>query len=311
VRAVSIYSSFMILTSLLTAMSFAQAASINVGVSYLITSGVFAGFAIFADSGTSGIRLMFFSIVAQVVATSYMALALARRAMLRSVTNFGEKLRHLFTVSGGEAKTLFVYGVKQILVVSIMTFAQWFIQRKIIFGTGGTSDNAIYSVGNQIFNITTFIPAILTPLLVTRLAAAGQDTGVRRRICLSSLRLFAAIAAGVCVAVYVGLKLGVPYLPRRYADAAETGTIASMAASFVILKLPFSLFFLSELKASREIISGAAGASSMIAATSLIAHLTPNQGTIIRLLGCAVQAVLVTAMFLVETRQRAPAPLRT
>ena len=311
IRAVSLYSSFMILTQLLTAMSFAQAASINVGVSYLLTSLIFALFAIFADSRTTGIRLMLFANVAQIVATSFMALALARKALRQSFALTGRNFRQAIGVSRTEAKTLFVYGVKQILVVSIVNFAQWFIQRKIIYGTGGTSDNAIYSVGNQIFNITTFIPSILTPILITRLASAGTDMALRRRICLSSLRLFSAIAVCVCIAVFVGLKFGVPYLPPRYAAATVTGTIASIAASFVILKLPFSLYFLSELKASREIISGAAGALVMIVATAVAIHLTPNEGTVIRLSGVAVQGVLLAGMFLVETRRIAAAAIRT
>jgi hypothetical protein len=301
----------MILTSLLTAMSFAQSASINVGIAYLLTSLVFASFAICADPGTSGIRLMLFANVAQIISTSFMALALARRALPWSARDIGPTLRQTFAAARTEVKALFVYGIKQILVVSIVTFAQWFIQRKIIHGAGGTADNAIYSVGNQIFNITTFIPSILTPLLVTRLASAGTDMGLRRQICLSSLRLYAAIAVGACLMVFVGLTLGVPYLPRRYADATTTGTIASMAAAFVILKWPFSLFFLSELKASREIISGATGALFMIVATSVVADLTPNQGTVIRLLGCALQGILLTGMFLIETRRRAAMPVST
>src|ERR1700722_10496429 len=78
VVAVCIYSSFMIFTSLLTAMSFALSASINVGVSYILTSSLFAAFAIFADKRASGIGLMFFSVVALVIAVSYMATALSR-----------------------------------------------------------------------------------------------------------------------------------------------------------------------------------------------------------------------------------------
>ena len=311
VRAVSLYASFMILTSLLSAMSFAQSASINVGIAYLLTSLVFTSFAIFAATGTSGSQLMFFANVAQIISTAFMALALARRALLRSGRDISQKLRQTLAAARIEVKSLFVYGVKQILVVSIVTFAQWYIQRKIIHGAGGTADNAIYSVGNQIFNITTFIPSILTPLLVTRLASAGSDMSLRRQICLSSLRLYAAIAVGACLAVFVGLTLGVPYLPRRYADATTTGTIASMAAAFVILKWPFSVFFLSELKASREIISGAAGALFMIVATSVVANLSPNQGTVIRLLGCALQAILLTGMFLIETRRQMTVPVRT
>ena len=111
--------------------------------------------------------------------------------------------------------------------------------------------------------------------------------------------------------VFVGLTLGVPYLPRRYADATTTGTLASMAAAFVILKWPFSLYFLSELKASREIISGAAGALFMIVATSVVANLSPNQGTVIRLLGCALQSILLAGMFILETRRQTTVPVRT
>jgi hypothetical protein len=148
----------------------------------------------------------------------------------------------------------------------------------------------------------TFIPLIITPIIITRLAAAGDDLARRRRISLSSLKLFSGIAAVACVAVFVGLRIGIPFLPPRYAAAELTGLIASFAAAFQIMKSPFSLFFLAELKASREIVSATAGAVFMIVATATYAQLTPNQGTTIRLLGCALQGVLLAAMFFVETR---------
>ena len=304
VIAVCIYSSFMILTSLLTAMSFALSASINVGVCYILTSSVFAAFAIFADTRTSGIRLMFFSVVAQVIAVSYMAIALARLAKSWKLRGRFELIRTLLRAAKTEVTTLFLYGAKQILVVSTVTFSQWLIQRKIVYGDGGASENAIYSVGNQIFNMMTFIPLIITPIIITRLAAAGDDLARRRHISLASLKLFSAIAAIACVAVFIGLRVGIPFLPPRYAAAEVTGLIASFAAAFQILKSPFSLFFLSELKASREIASATAGAVFMIVATATYDQLTPNQGTTIRLLGCALQAALLAAMFLVETRRR-------
>jgi len=197
------------------------------------------------------------------------------------------------------------------VAVSIVTFSLWFIQRKIVYGAGGTSENAIYSVGNQIFNIMTYIPTLLTPLLITRLAGAGADIGVRRRICLSSLRVFAAIAGCACVGVFVGLRLAIAFLPPRYAAATETGLIASLAASFQIMKAPFSVFFLSQIKASREIASGMGGALFMIVATSLCTHLSPNEGTLIRLLGCAIQGALLAGMFLLETRPGAQEAVRT
>jgi hypothetical protein len=120
------------------------------------------------------------------------------------------------------------------------------------------------------------------------------------------LKLFAGIAAVACVAVFVGLHIGIPFLPPRYAAAEVTGLIASFAAAFQILKSPFSLFFLAELKASPEIISATAGAIFMIVATATYAQLTPNQGTTIRLLGCALQALLLASMFFVETRRARP-----
>jgi O-antigen/teichoic acid export membrane protein len=302
VIAVCIYSSFMILMSLLTAMAFALSASSNVGVAYILTSALFAAFAIFADTRTSGIGLMFFAVVAQVIAVSYMAIALARLAKSRPLRSGYELIRVSLPAAKTEVRTLFLYGAKQILVVSTVTFSQWLIQRKIVYGEGGASENAIYSVGNQIFNMMTFIPLIITPIIITRLAAAGDDLARRRRISLSSLKLFSGIAAVACVAVFVGLRIGIPFLPPRYAAAELTGLIASFAAAFQIMKSPFSLFFLAELKASREIVSATAGAVFMIVATATYAQLTPNQGTTIRLLGCALQGVLLAALFFVETR---------
>ena len=305
VLSVCIYSSFMISTSLLTAMSFALDASINVGISYMVTSLIFVGFAVFANPATSGVDLMFFLICAQVIAVSYMAVALLRRHVgpLRQPAG-GAGYRHLMPEAWMETKTLFVYGAKQILVVSALTFAQWLIQRKIVFGAGGASENAIYSIGNQIFNMMTFIPLIITPIIITKLAAAQGDMALRRRICLRSLRLFTAIAVCACAAVFVGLRVGIPFLPPRYSAAVETGLIASIAAAFQIIKSPFSLFFLSELKASREIASATAGAAFMILATLFFTQLDPNQGTTIRLLGCALQAVILAALFLLETRRQ-------
>ncbi|MEO9055720.1 MAG: hypothetical protein ABI356_12525 [Steroidobacteraceae bacterium] len=303
VIAVCIYSSFMILTSLLTAMSFALSVSINVGVAYILTSSLFAAFAIFADTRTSGIQLMFFSIVAQIAAASYMVMALARLAKSWNLSRGYQMIRTSLEPAKTEVKTLFLYGAKQILVVSTVTFSQWLIQRKIVYGAGGASENAIYSIGNQIFNMMTFIPLIITPIIITRLAAASDDLAWRRRISLSSLKLFSGIAAVACVAVFVGLRIGIPFLPPRYAAAEVTGLIASFAAAFQILRSPFSLFFLAELKASREIVSATAGALFMIVATATYAQLTPNQGTTIRLLGCALQGLLLASMFFFETRR--------
>jgi O-antigen/teichoic acid export membrane protein len=303
VIAVCVYSSFMILTSLLTAMSFALSVSINVGVSYILTSSLFALFAIFADTRTSGIRLMFFSIIAQVIAVSYMAVALGRLAKSWRLRSGYELIQTSLQDAKSEVMTLFMYGAKQILVVSTVTFSQWLIQRKIVYGDGGVSENAIYSVGNQIFNMMTFIPLIITPIIITRLAAAGDDLARRRLISLSSLKLFSGIAAIACVAVFVGLRIGIPFLPPRYAAAELTGLIASFAAAFQIIKSPFSLFFLAELKASREIVSATVGALFMIVATATYTQLTPNQGTTIRLLGCALQGLLLATMFFIETRR--------
>lgn len=299
---VCIYSSFMISTSLLNAMSFALSSSVNVGVSYIATSLIFVGFAIFSNAGATGVDLLFFLIAAQVVAVSFLALSLlkhAHRLNGRSVTAyFKDTLRETRI----EITTLVSYGTKQIAIVSAIGFAQWLIQRKIVFGEGGASENAIYSVGNQIFNMMTFIPSILTPIIVTRLAAAGTDVALRRRICLRSLRLFSGVAACACAVVFVGLRIGIPFLPARYASAVETGLIAAVAAGFQIVRAPFSLYFLSELKASREMASAAVGSLFMIIATSLFTELHPNEGTLIRLFGCALQAVFLVSFFLFETR---------
>jgi O-antigen/teichoic acid export membrane protein len=306
--SVCVYSTFMILTSLLTAISFALNASVNVGISYMLTSGIFVGFAAFAKQNTSGVDLQFYFICAQLVAVPYMALALLSRYGRLRPGNTLAYLRAAISATKTEIATLFTYGIKQILVVSAVTFSQWLIQRKIVFGAGGASENAIFSVGNQIFNMMTFIPLIITPLVITRLAAAGSDVALRRAISLRSLRLFTGIALCACVGVFIGLRLGVPFLPPQYSAAVETGLIASGAAAFQIIKSPFSLYFLSELKASREIASATAGALFMIVATSMFDQLSPNQGTTIRLLGCALQAIFLGTFFLLETRARSVAP---
>jgi O-antigen/teichoic acid export membrane protein len=303
--SVCVYSTFMVFTSLLTAICFALDASINVGVSYMLTSGIFVVFAFFANKNTSGVDLQFFFICAQLIAVPYMALALLRHRVKLRPRNAAAYWRESLPAARTEMATLFTYGIKQIMVVSAVTFSQWLIQRKIVFGVGGTSENAIYSIGNQIFNMMTFIPLIITPLVITRLAAAGSNMALRRAICLRSLRLFTGIALCACLAVFIGLRLGVPFLPPRYSAAVETGLIAAGAAAFQIMRSPFSLFFLSELKASREIASATAGALFMIIATSLYSQLSPNQGTMIRLLGCALQAAFLGALFLIETRAKA------
>jgi hypothetical protein len=303
VLAVCIYSSFQILTSLCNAMAFALNANINVGIAYILTSGIFVLFAIFGSSGISGVGLMFFQVVSQVAAVSYMAASLWIRKSRMNSPSPGSRPQHFVGDVITEIKRLLAYGTKQILVVSAWTFSQWLIQRKIIFGDGGASENAVYSVGNQIFNMMSFIPTIITPLIVTKLAAVGSDVALRRSICLRSLRLFGFISVVACIGVFVGLRLGTPYLPARYAAAVLTGFIASIAAACQVMKTPFSMYFLSELKASREIASSVTGALFMILATSSYVQLNPNQGTTIRLIGCALQTLLLLGFFLVETRR--------
>jgi hypothetical protein len=302
VLAVCIYSSFSILTSLCNAMAFALNANVNVGIAYILASGIFVLFAIFGGAGVSGVELMFFQVVSQIAAVSYMAISLW---ILKSKMNSAgvalsrPPMRDVIT----EVKRLLSYGTKQILVVSAWTFSQWLIQRKIIFGDGGASENAVYSVGNQIFNMMSFIPTIITPLIVTKLAAAGSDVALRRSISLRSLRLYGLIVIIACIGAFLGLHFGTPFLPARYAAAVLTGFIASVAAACQIMKTPFSLYFLSELKTSREIASSFAGALFMILSTSLFVQLSPNQGTTIRLIGCALQTLLLLGFFLVETRR--------
>lgn len=303
VLAVCIFASFQILTSLCNAMAFAFNANVNVGIAYILASGIFVLFAVFGSAGVSGVELMFFQVASQITAVSYMAISLwivkSRRDAPARVAPPRPQLKEVAV----EVKTLLAYGTKQILVVSAWTFSQWLIQRKIIFGDGGASENAVYSVGNQIFNMMSFIPTIITPLIVTKLAAAGSDVSLRRSISLRSLRLFGLIVVLACVGAFLGLHFGTPFLPARYAAAVLTGFIASLAAACQVMKTPFSLYFLSELKTSREIASSFAGAAFMILATSLFMQLTPNQGTTIRLIGCALQTLLLLGFFLIETRR--------
>ena len=302
VLAVCVFASFQILTSLCNAMAFALNANVNVGIAYILSSGIFVLFAIFGSAGVSGVELMFFQVASQIAAVSYMAISLWTFKSRMNRPSVAQSRPHIRDVAT-EVKTLLSYGTKQILVVSVWTFSQWLIQRKIIFGDGGASENAVYSVGNQIFNMMSFIPTIITPLIVTKLAAAGSDVALRRSISLRSLRLFGLIVIVACAGAFLGLHFGTPYLPPRYAAAVLTGFIASLAAASQVMKTPFSLYFLSELKTSREIASSFAGAAFMILATSLFLQLTPNQGTTIRLIGCALQTLLLLGFFLVETRR--------
>jgi O-antigen/teichoic acid export membrane protein len=215
-----------------------------------------------------------------------------------------QRSKSFFAETREEVKTLFTYGTKQIVIVAVVAFSQWLIQRKIVLGSGGSAENAIYSVGNQVFNIVTFFPTLLGPVIVSRLAAAEADTGLRRRICIGSIKLFAAIALIACICTFFGLRVAVLFLPDRYTAAVVTGTLAAVAAAFQIIKAPFSLYFLSELRTSREIASAISGAVFMIAATSLFDQLHPNAGTIIRLLGCILQAALLALFFTIESRTR-------
>jgi hypothetical protein len=153
VVAVCIYSSFQILTSLCNAMAFALNANVNVGIAYILTSGIFVLFAVFGSAGISGVGLMFFQVASQVVAVSYMAVSLWICKSRMNSPSPGSRPPHFVGDVITEIKRLLVYGTKQILVVSAWTFSQWLIQRKIIFGDGGAAENAVYSVGNQIFNM--------------------------------------------------------------------------------------------------------------------------------------------------------------
>jgi len=301
---ICVFASLLISASAVNSIAFASGSNVYVGFGYVANAIVFSLFAIFAKNSVSGTDLLFFQSLAQ-----FIAIAIVIYALTRILSNWKKhgRGRH-FGISLGEtaseAKTLLQYGAKQILVVSVVTFSQWFIQRKIVFGEDGPSENAIYGVGNQIFNIITFLPTILGPLIVTKLASAGKNARARQDICISSLKIFGGIALTACVLTFIGLHFGIGLLPKRYAACVETGTLASIAAAFQVLKAPFSLYFLSELRVSREIASAVLGALFMIVATMLLTHVTPNLGTGVRLAGCAVQAAFLGVLFFIEFRRR-------
>jgi O-antigen/teichoic acid export membrane protein len=301
--ALCIFCSLTILTSLLNAISFALEANINVGIAHLTNASIFVAAAIFAPVSETGTDLLLFLAFAQFISATFLLTCILMR-LAKQPQPESRGVDVFIAEALAEIRTLFVYGTKQIIIVSVLAFSYWLIQRKIVFGAGGTADNAIYSVGNQVFNVMNFIPGLLAPVIVSRLAGADANVELRRRICIRSVKLFVGIAVIACICAFFGLRVAVLFLPGRYAAAVTTGTLAAIAAAFSILRTPFTLYFLSELRASREIAGSLAGAIFMIAAASLYDQLQPNTGTVIRLLGCALQAALMAAFFVTESRAR-------
>jgi O-antigen/teichoic acid export membrane protein len=300
--SIGIYASLMINASLVNSVAFAFRRNAFVGCAHVLNALIFLSFAAISQKDTQAVDLLHFQSVAQFTASLCVAFLLVKSAPAGATAKIAASLFKRTKEVAVELSTLFQYGVKQILVVSVVMFSQWLIQRKIVFNDGGAADNAIYSVGNQIFNILTFLPTMLGPMIVTKFASAGNDAVRRQSLCIGSLKLFAAIAVGACAVTFAGLHFGIWLLPARYASCVETGVLAALAAGFQVIKAPFSIYFLSELKVLREVISSVAGGTFMIIALSLLHHVTPNIGTGVRLVGCALQAAILGGFFLIEYR---------
>jgi len=157
----------------------------------------------------------------EVVAVSFLAFSLLKHTQRLKGRSAVGYVKHTAQEAMIEIKRCFRTAQSRLAIVStVLPFAQWLIQRKIVFRDGGTSKCHIQRRQSdfQICAVHSF-DTYTDHRDQTR--SSGSNVGRRRKIALRSLRCFPWLPVCACAAVFVGLRIGIPFLPARYAAAVE------------------------------------------------------------------------------------------
>lgn len=207
-------------------------------------------------------------------------------------------LAHSIKFISDNGRRFFSFGAKTTVSSAAITYSIFLLQSSLV-EHGGASENAIFAIGSQFFNVVLFLPSSFSPLLLRDFAAHPETAGKR------SLILSGSVAA-LCVLGITSWWLIAPlvlvHLPSLYGKAQPAIIWAMIAASIVFMKSPSALFLQSRFKTLQEIY-GAGGALIAISVSAFtIPMYTGVQASIVRTVAMGAYLLATLPTYISELR---------
>jgi O-antigen/teichoic acid export membrane protein len=258
-----IFSFVFIASSLLNGLSYGIGHYTFAAAGGAIQTGLFLLGSFVISSTASAWGLLYLFVAARlagiIVQASCLGAASGRSALSKAVREHAVAKQTL-----REAYELGSYGFRQSIGVATLMLGYWFLQHELIESEQGELANAVYGVGNQIYNIIVFLPFIFNPLIVGRLSNLQGDRAALRRECIKFASLFLASSIAICIAVWITFAFALHLLPPAYLGSLQVVVVASAAAALQLVKAPFTLFFVAKLRAGPELIATSVGTAALL-----------------------------------------------
>lgn len=157
------------------------------------------------------------------------------------------------------ARKFIAFGFKTTLASSAIGFTIWRLQSHLV-ATAGPDQNAIFAIGGQFFNVILFIPATISPLMLSFISR-NRD-GALRAVVMMTAAVFLLCVLGITVWT-LGARNILAVLPPLYRQAEPAILWSMVGASILFIKSPSAIYMQSIFKTTQEVYASlvAAGLS--------------------------------------------------
>ena len=215
-------------------------------------------------------------------------------------------LRHasnsLFNFVKRNGSGIFLFSIVSFGASLSFQLGLWFLQRQLL-ARGGAVEAAIFTLGNQFYNVVLFLPGVLGPLLLRRLSIVRLESDQVRETSRVGAASFGVASLGLAIFVAIA-PLILLVLPEKYRIGVEPPTLAVAAGALMFAKAPFSVFFQARVSASAELAASLVAATVLVGAAFVPAVITSAIGSLwLRAVAHFVLLGVVFVAFVVRWRK--------
>lgn len=274
-----------LLLAMLNAILFSRGSKTWVAAGWCVSSAAFAAAVLVAPRTWSSTELLISYSIAQAGVIVLLLIGVAPEVLKSD--------REKFKPALGLFRQIVEFGSKQVLSTSLMTIALWLLQTSIM-GSFGPGELANYTLALQVYNAIIFLPAILGPPLLSRLAKLEPMMAiVLARKTWLQFCAFSVLLSGV---VFAAAMVALQFLPAHYVDARKPIAFACVAAAIHFAKAPLSIYFQAALKTNPDVRGTFLGTAIVLIALMTV-QVDASGGQVLRALAHAAQFGTVAVMF--------------
>lgn len=195
------------------------------------------------------------------------------------------------------------FGVRSASASLAMNMVQLSTQTRMLARQGTpTVENAKYAFAGQVYNILIFVPVILGPVVLNRIARKSDESD-RRAACLRLAALFAVVSGLGLGLVLLGVKVVVLFLPSLYATAEYSVAVNAAAAFCGFVKSPLSIYFVASMRVLPDSVATIVASAVGLAVIATRGAADAEFASEVRLLVQGLQLLIVLWFFASDRRK--------